>query len=109
MEPLSEEIANEVYNVLVQECGARDDNTFISERLAFVMRQTREHIREWRFMGDLGFGGKFWNNNGRFYVNCYPEELNDEKQRMIDRANARLAPIYEKYIAAPRPAAREDK
>lgn len=86
--PLSPELANQVYDILVKFCGAGE-----YMRDSFVAMETTELIYEWRFGGDLGFGGKFWNCNGRLYVNCYPEDLNPERQKMIDEANEQLSKL----------------
>lgn len=56
MKPLTEKMANKVYDILVAECGASDRP---DDRQWFVCGQTREVVREWRFCGSLGFGGKF--------------------------------------------------
>ena len=83
--------ANKLYDILVEECGALE-----TERENFVYHQTNdpeELVREWRFCGNLGFGGKFWRNDGRLYVNCYNEDMTPERQKMIDRANQRLSEL----------------
>ena len=85
LEPMTEEMANKVYDVLVEICGAH-----IGARSHFVSQQAYEPICEWRFSGHLGFGGKFWRNDGRMYVNCYREDETPERQAMIERANERL-------------------
>ena len=82
---LSLEDAQAVFDILVEEAGAspglRDD---------FVFHQ-RRGCREFRFQGKLGFGGKFWNWRGvRLHVNCYPEDLTDERAEIIQRTDARL-------------------
>lgn len=61
MRNMTEEFAHKVYDVLVEECGARDDDSL--DRDDFVYYQSRDTdftIYEYRFMGALGFGGKFW-------------------------------------------------
>lgn len=78
--------ANAIYCILVQECGALE-----KQRDHFVYCQTTEEVIEWRFCGNLGFGGKFWRNSGRLYVNCYREDETPEIQKMIEAANKRLA------------------
>ena len=54
----------------------------------------RGHVcHEYRFIGALGFGGKFRNNGNNDnvpYVDCYFESLTPARQAMMDRANARL-------------------
>jgi hypothetical protein len=86
--PLSREMADKVYDILVDVCGAGE-----YMRDSFVAMQTSEMIYEWRFGGDLGFGGKFWNVNDKLYVNCYPEDNNPERQKMIDEANEKLSKL----------------
>ena len=89
---LTIEQARNVWAVLVEECGATRDH-------GFVHHQTSEHVTEWRFIGALGFGGKFWRTRSRrpdgswgdwWHVNCYSEDETPARLAMIDRANARL-------------------
>lgn len=91
---LSQETAHAVYDILVEECGASE-----SQRPEFVHHQVTSRVDEWRFMGALGFGGKFWRNHGRlpggtwgevWYVTCYPEDSTPEREAMIRTANWRL-------------------
>lgn len=81
--------------ILVEECGLRPDDG----RDGFVrtVSSPEQDCREYRFMGALGFGGKFRNNGNRNntpYVDCYPEHETPERLRMIERANARLAELF---------------
>lgn len=84
MEQITEEQANAIYDMLMEECGAteywRED--FVSSEV--------EGCREFRFQGDLGFGGKFRNNGNGVYVDCYREDVTPETKIMIKSANARL-------------------
>jgi hypothetical protein len=50
-----------------------------------------EGCREYRFMGALGFGGKFWQQS--MTVTCYPEDETPERRAIIERANAALADL----------------
>lgn len=88
---LTRDEAYNIYTILVEECGALE-----REREHFVYVQTDGDVPEYRFQGDLGFGGKFWRNNGRWYVNCYPENETHERFMMIRRANIRLANLRSK-------------
>lgn len=92
---ISEDVANEIYDVLVEECKApeRMREDFIS----FCSRSYRS--REYRFIGNLGFGGKFWHNDGRFYVTCYSEDETEQRRKAIKAANERLAEIFAKANA----------
>jgi len=85
---MNEKTANKIYDILVKECGASE-----TEREHFVYSQTSEEIREWRFCGELGFGGKFWRNDDRLYVNCYNEDLTPKRSKMIEQANKLLETI----------------
>ena len=82
---MNDQKANAIFDILVKECGAFDD-----DRLGFVYNQTAEPVSEWRFCGKLGFGGKFWRNNGKWYVNCYREDETPKRMKMIEAANKRL-------------------
>ena len=78
--------AGVVWDVLVSEAGARPDQ----------FAEFNHHwpqCREFRFMGSLGFGGKVWANDGRVYVNCYPEDANPERRATMERTNALLAQL----------------
>ncbi|MCK9155132.1 MAG: hypothetical protein M0P12_03355 [Paludibacteraceae bacterium] len=87
---LSPELANKVYDILVEECWASE-----SLRNAFVCTETTEVCTEYRFCGNLGFGGKFWNTNDKLYVNYYPEDETPQRDKMMDAANKRLSKLVE--------------
>jgi hypothetical protein len=100
------EVANKIYDVLVHHCGARDEEittksgeTYNPYRSDFVYEfsEIDEPTREWRFCGDLGFGGKFW-WNGKFYVSCYAEDETPEIKKAIEKANEELWNIFEEYV-----------
>lgn len=48
---------------------------------------------EWRFQGQLGFGGKLHLNGARLYVGCYPGDRTPGLDREIDRVNEALAAV----------------
>lgn len=75
--------ANRVWDILEAECGASP-----AGREDFVVQATLYGITEYRFMGSLGFGGKFWHD---MRVSCYPEDRTPERDAMIAKANSRLA------------------
>ena len=66
---ITKRTANKIYDILVPVCKAME-----SERSGFVCEVTSDnHGCEWRFCGNLGFGGKFyWDCEWR--VSCYPED-----------------------------------
>ena len=85
--------------ILVEECGLRPDDgrcSFVALVSANITRWSHA-CHEFRFMGALGFGGKFRNNGNRNdtpYVDCYPEHETAERLAMIERANVRLAELF---------------
>lgn len=83
---ISEQDARAICCILFLECGATD---FMLEGFG----PGREDITEYRFQGNLGFGGKFWNANNRWYVTCYSEDETPERKAMIRKANERLAAL----------------
>lgn len=72
-----------IWDVLVETCGA-PPQMWDQFKLYFP------ECTEFRFQGDLGFGGKVWANRGRIYVNCYPEDETPERATLIRVANAQL-------------------
>ncbi len=92
-QPLTTDQANAVYDVLVEHVGAVADGNWWRENFVYV--QTAEVVSEYRFQGALGFGGKFrrsgWGD--RWRVDCYEEDLTNERRQMIDRANEALAEL----------------
>ena len=87
------EFFGQVYDVLVENCQASKDSF---DRLNFVEAMTRDNpTREYRFMGGLGFGGKF--RYPGFTVDCYPEDCTPARQEIIDNANAVLVTMRTKY------------
>ena len=93
LKTITEDVANRVYDILIETCGQRDD---YEGRMSFVAGISGEgQWTEYRFIGSLGFGGKVWNTGSRgFYVSCYPEDITPEREEMIEAANAKLAELY---------------
>jgi hypothetical protein len=78
--------ALQIYRILVDVCGARE-----SEQDRFIYYFTVPRLSyEWRFGGDLGSGGKFYDNGDKWYVGCYPEDDTPERKEIITKANALL-------------------
>ena len=84
--------AEKIWAILVAECSWRADPR---DREAFChyLAEERSFPHEWRFMGALGFGGKFYNDGVSWRVGCYREDDTPERLRMIGAANARLAEL----------------
>lgn len=92
-DPWTKEFAGQVYALLVQHAGARDDE---DEKTSFVFHQTRtdhEVPTEWRFCGHLGFGGKLWRRSygsPPLYVSCYGEDETPARREIIKETNRAL-------------------
>jgi hypothetical protein len=98
MTDLSDELAlifwKQVFKVLQETCGAHPAKW---DEFAHYMRRDQGPFGwEFRFMGNLGFGGKFYREGRggwpvmRMWVDCYPEDRTPERDAMIAAANARL-------------------
>jgi len=94
MRKIAEEQAEYIFDLLVKHAGA-----FEEDRTSFLYAQIdRENpCKEFRFCGALGFGGKFWNNNDKLYINCYGEDETPKRNRIIKKVN-KLLEAYEKEI-----------
>ena len=92
---LTEQQARTVLKILIEECGHKVFDP--REGDAFMRIIMKSLCREYRFIGALGFGGKFrnnGNNNNTPYVDCYREHETPARLEMIDRANARLRELF---------------
>lgn len=90
---LTREFAIKVYDILVNLGGASE-----SMREAFIHAHSLDAYDEipcweWRFEGKLGFGGKYWSKRNK--VDCYQEDENPERLKLIEQINAELAKIPE--------------
>lgn len=82
---LDEATAWAVYDILVAHAGATEVG-----RDQFFYHQTTHRCDEYRFQGALGFGGKFRRDGDRMYVDCYPEDMTDDRRARIDATNRAL-------------------
>jgi hypothetical protein len=88
-----------IYHLLIVLCDAphQDIDTF-SE--AFARATQNGDLFEWRFQGDLGFGGKFWinhptaNRESGWYVNCYREDETPKRLEIITNTNNILERLW---------------
>lgn len=95
-------IFDRVYTLLVDEAKADE-----GQRFAFVLYHSNKHnplsneawqVTEWRFMGVLGAGGKFWVNLDEFHVTCYSEDRTENRGKLITRLNSLLKPLYDEFF-----------
>lgn len=91
---LTYEQAEALYDILVEECGANPDP---HEKWSYARYAIAEETMasEYRFQGNLGFGGKIKNNSGRVYVCCYREHETPARLEMMARADARIKEYLE--------------
>lgn len=82
---ITAEQAERVWVILEEYAGASR-----STRDEFMYAATVAGITEFRFGGLLGFGGKFWINCGRWYVNCYREDELPSRLMLIAAINEKL-------------------
>jgi hypothetical protein len=100
---IPEDLATEIFNILVNHAGYFKCD---SNKQQFLYCQNEipskwnDHggCTEYRFQGKLGFGGKFWNTNNKFYISSYPEDLNEDTKKIINIVNELLKPIYQKFL-----------
>lgn len=91
---MTEEIANRIYDILVEDCAASK-----IMRDSWVHHQTNpnEFTIEWRFSGLMGFGGKFWRNGGRWYVDAYSEDYTPKMEKLIAATNKKIDAVRVKF------------
>lgn len=89
-----------IFDVLISLCGA--NKTFKDD---FIFRHRPDNLTSfpsaYRFSGALGLGGKFVINNrmhDRWYVECYSEDLNEDRSAMIKSANEKLEKLRQYFI-----------
>ncbi len=82
---MNETFLNKVYNLLVAIGGAHE-----YERESFVYHHL-EGCTEWRFQGQLGFGGKYYSERNK--VSCYSEDKTEHREYLIKKLNEELAKL----------------
>lgn len=75
-----------VYNILIEygKANSRDKAQFIRDHMD-------TEINEWRFCGNLGFGGKYWKK--RNVVTCYPEDETPLRNSIKETINYHLSRV----------------
>ena len=86
--------ARRVWGILVNHAGAEDtDFNWVSFRQWFD-KAFAKGGDEYRFIGSLGFGGKFWlHHRDGMYVTCYREDETPERLAAIEATNHALADL----------------
>ncbi len=88
MSDQSKEFYERVFDILIRCAGAPE-----SMRENFIYCQTKGigSCDEYRFQGRLGYGGKYWRKSNK--VNCYSEDLTDDRAALIQDTNEKLKSI----------------
>lgn len=90
-EPITTEIANRVWDILVSDLGASKHRY---ARAAFVSYAVeRSVIPEYRFIGKLGFGGKVRFRDRKWSVYYYDEDRTQGRDALEQIANKHLAEL----------------
>jgi hypothetical protein len=85
--------ATSIYDILVEDCGAPEP----MREMFITYITTSTGMREFRYQGNLGFGGKFYASSwGRWRTDCYEEDKDAARRAMIERANRRLSKLWMK-------------
>lgn len=91
------ELYGRVWDILCLYAAANVD---VRERDRFIQAMSMRtknggyEVDEYRFCGGLGFGGKLWRYDGRFYITCYPEDETPDLRRIIDQTNQALRDLH---------------
>lgn len=80
-------LAGLVYDVLVRHCAASEHQ---DSRADFIARMSEPDVREYRFQGGLGFGGKFRRDAPGWRVTCYSEDETERRLAMMRITNWEL-------------------
>ena len=86
---ISTEFAGNIWDILVEDCGAIN-----VEREGFIHAAKTTKNLEYRFCGNLGFGGKIYLETPP-RISCYSEDRTKEKDEIIQKTNRKLSEIYE--------------
>jgi len=99
--PSQAQIANLVYELLIDEAGAPNIPDMKQRFIDWFVDPDRRGMRtnEYRIGGRFGFGFKFWSEgNNRFWVNQYGEDTTEESTRKIEEINAGLDYLAQKMV-----------
>ncbi len=98
--PVSDAVARQIYALLAEKAGApvneMDDFIHHASGKFHAHWNINASELEWRFRGNLGFGGKIWMDKSQVpVVRCYYEHLTPETQVIIDEVNKDLKTLME--------------
>jgi len=94
---MTTEFYSAVYDLLVSKGGASSDEYTKQSFIDYFLEGPDYPTREWRFMGHLGYGGKFWRNDGSHYVSCYSEDETKTRRAVIDDLNREIMRLFRRH------------
>jgi hypothetical protein len=68
-----------------------------SDFIAYLSKEESLFGHEYRFMGKLGSGGKFYNTYSGWRVSCYHEDNTPIRKELIERINEKLSILYSEF------------
>ncbi len=85
MKHLAKDFANNVYDILVDLGGAREE-----DRSSFIYSFCEDQYvcSQWRFQGHFGFGGKYLHPNNS--ISYYRETKTEELEKLAEEVNDKL-------------------
>lgn len=86
----SADLYKKCYDILVEHLHAKPEDY---ESFIQYLMEEDNFPKEYRFCGILGFGGKFWRNDGKLYVSCYREDETPVRMRKIKKVNQLLSEL----------------
>lgn len=95
---INEAVANRIYDILIRECGATEywrQNFIVCHCVTPYTDGDSVPCREYRFQGQLGFGGKFRNHSDRWYVDYSPEDKKEWRDAFVEIANRKLQQLWD--------------
>lgn len=84
---INQATAREIYRILMVYAGAPP------QQLEHFLSCMDSNVQEYRFGGKLGFGGKLRIGDS-WFVDCYPEDLDDTSATIMKATNSRLKRLY---------------
>jgi len=97
MNKISLEYVLKIGNILIE--FARANSRILKEHSDFISYLTEDSRfgYEYRFMGNLGSGGKLYISNRAWRISCYREDETIERLKIIDKTNLELKKLYDQY------------
>lgn len=89
-------VYEKAYQILCEHAGAKATE-FEKQYFIQAFLDKKYPAIEYRFVGKLGHGGKFWNSGGSLHVTCYSEDR-DDCIDIVNTVNILLHELLVKYL-----------